>query len=162
MVTEVERALLTSLQMFRDGIEKIPDEAWRTGPDDYFVPVRLAYHILGGLEWLASRKGMKEHLQSCRYSLDGWKGPVEHLPGRQQTLDELDWVTARVKEWLAEEAVAERADMEKALYFLRHTEHHLGEFAATARLLHCERPAWIYLKRAPASLLEKAQEASRS
>ncbi len=48
--------------------------------------------------------------------------------------------------------------MEFVLYILRHTEHHLGEFSAAARLLHLERPSWIYLKGTPAFIIEKASQ----
>ena len=156
MITQIESAFLSSVQMFRDGIEKIPDDAWMTGPDDYLVPARLAHHILFGLELLMSRRSFHEHIKTSRYRLDDWKGPLEHLPGRQQALEGLDWITARLEawftDWVQEDAarIENPARMEMALYVLRHTEHHLGEFAAAARLLHLERPAWIYLKRTPA------------
>ena len=157
-------AFLTSLQMFRDGIEKIPDDAWRCGADDYLVPARLAHHILCGLEILASGLPLHQHVKTCRYNLDDWKGPLENLPSRQETLNGLDWMTVRLEEWFAERLqeeaarVENHAHMEFALYILRHTEHHLGEFSATARLLHLERPSWIYLIRTPAFLIEKAAQ----
>jgi hypothetical protein len=91
--------------------------------------------------------------------MDDWKGPLDSLPGRQDTLEELDWVTARVREWFADEVadgMEDRADIEKALYFLRHTQHHIGEFSTTARLLHLDGPSWIYLNRTPAILIDKA------
>lgn len=156
MIGETELAFLASLQMLTEGIEKIPDHLWRQEhSDDYLIPVRITYHIFLGLEWFVSTVPPEEHRKTRRYNLD-WTGPVDAMPDRQEMLADLEWMTGRIHEWFAAwmQEAAEGVDssprMEKALYFLRHTQHHLGEFCAVARLLQQERPAWKYIKRAEA------------
>lgn len=90
---------------------------------------------------------LQEHGKTHRYHLK-WKGPVEGMPDRQAMLEDLAWMTGCIREWFAEwtRKAAAGTDrpfrLKKALYFLRHTQHHIGEFCAVARLLGQERPAW--------------------
>jgi hypothetical protein len=110
-----------------------------------------------GLEWFSSTLPEDEHRRTRRYNLD-WKGPLDVMPDRQPLLDDLAWVKERIYQWFADwrQEAAEGADgafrLKKALYFLRHTQHHLGELCATARILDIERPSWIYPKFAPDSV----------
>ena len=83
------------------------------------------------------------------------------MPDRQIMLDDLAWITERIHGFFAEWAqhsvdeAKNASRMEVALYFLRHTQHHLGEFSAAARLLELERPAWQFLKRTPVALIKQ-------
>lgn len=161
MVDEIAEAFSDTLQMFQDGIKNIPDTHWREGRGDVLIPARIAYHIFIGLEWFVTALPEDEHRKTRRYSLNE-KGPVTDLPDRQVVLDDLAWMTGRIQAWFADWArdVAEGTDrafrLKKALYFLRHTQHHVGELSATARLLDVERPAWIYPDTVPASIRKKA------
>ncbi len=49
MINVTKFAFNNTLQMFEDGIRKIPDESWRQGCSDFLIPVRIAYHIMIGL-----------------------------------------------------------------------------------------------------------------
>jgi hypothetical protein len=51
-----------------------------------------------------------------------------------------------VENWFDNWAAAEEDDggnLGKALYFLRHTQHHLGELGVIARLVGVEAPDWL-------------------
>jgi hypothetical protein len=147
--------------MLEDGLRKIPDSHWRQGQNDHLIPVRIAYHIMIGLEWFVTTLPENEHRKTRRYNLD-WKGPVEPMPERYLMLEDLSWINKRIVDWFAEwrqresEEARDGKQLKKALYFLRHTQHHLGEFCATARLLNLERPAWIYPPFTSASIRETA------
>ncbi len=157
MINVTKFAFNHTLQMFEDGIRKIPDECWRQGCSDFLDPVRIAYHIMIGLEWLVTSLPEEEHRKTRRYNLN-WEGPVDVMPDRQSLLADLAWTNGRIAEWFAawEQEVAEGKDcrlrLGKALYFIRHTQHHVGEFSAIARLLDLEGPAWIYPKSVPDSI----------
>ncbi|MHB9134702.1 MAG: hypothetical protein ACYDBB_26825 [Armatimonadota bacterium] len=159
MINEVKLSFLSSMQMLEDGIRKIPDSYWRQGSDDHLIPVRIAYHTFIGLEWLVTNLPEEEHRRTRRYNLN-WQGPVADMPDRQVMLDDLAWMTGRIDDWFAawEREAAEGVDttrrLKKALYFLRHTQHHIGEFSAAARLLGQERPAWAFPEMVPASVKE--------
>jgi hypothetical protein len=118
---------------------------------------RIAYHTMIGLEWFFSNLPEAEHRKTRRYNLNS-KGPVEEMPDRQAMLEDLAWMTSRIREWFAEWAQETAAGtdrpfrLKKTLYFLRHTQHHIGEFCATARLLEQERPAWGFPPSVPESI----------
>ncbi len=147
MIPALRQSYNDTLWMLEDGIQKVSDEAWRAGPDDYLIPARIAYHIFKGLEWLTNTLPRDEFLAARRYSLD-WLGPVAPMPSREELLADLPSLQAKIMAWLDE---AEKQDLfspegqgqvSKALYFLRHTQHHIGEYSIVARLLHCESPEW--------------------
>jgi hypothetical protein len=72
-------------------------------------------------------------------------------------LDDLAWMKGRIAEWFAgwERESAEGEDhmfrLGKALYFMRHTQHHIGKLSAIVRLLELDGPSWIYRETAPDS-----------
>jgi hypothetical protein len=139
MNTELCKAYEDTCWMLEDGIRKISDAGWRTGPDDYLVPVRIAYHLLKSFEWLVNELPREEFLATRKYKLD-WLGPVEPMPSREEMLAELTGLQRKVLAWL--EKAVEPEKIERALYILRHTQHHIGELSIIARLIHCESPEW--------------------
>jgi hypothetical protein len=161
MIDEIDSAFNNTLQMFEDGIRKTPDEYWRQGSGDFLIPVRIAYHIMIGLEWFVTSLSEDEHRKTRRYNLN-WEGPVNDLPDRKLMLDDLAWMNGQIVEWFADwerELAEDKNDafrIEKALYFMRHTQHHVGEFSAIARLLDLEGPSWIYPETIPASIKDNA------
>ena len=147
MIDETSKAFLTTIEMLEDGIAKIPDHQWRNGTEAHLVPVRIAYHIIMGLEWFVTTLPAKEHIERRRYKLDE-SALVNELPDRKVLLEDLAWVTDRIQDWFSQwsreatDGKGNAARMEKALYFLRHTQHHVGEFSTAARLLGQEHPTW--------------------
>jgi hypothetical protein len=161
MIDEIKSAFTETLQMFEDGIRKMPDNSWRRGTGDFLIPARIAYHIMIGLEWFVTSLPEDEHRRTRRYNLN-WKGPVKDMPDRQVMLNDLAWMKGRIFDWFSnwERESSDSKDrpstIGKALYFLRHTQHHIGEYSATARLLDVERPTWIYPTSVPSSIRNKA------
>jgi hypothetical protein len=147
MLEKILDAYESTLQMLEDGIKKIPDNAWRTGTTDYLIPVRIAYHTIIGLEWFATELPWDEHKRTRRYGLN-WMGPVDDMPSRQEMLQDIAWIRDRIAQWFEKRSAAGveseqgQENVFKALYFLRHSQHHIGEFAASARLANAERPGW--------------------
>ncbi len=147
MLAELSKAFDDAIWMFADGIRKIDDPHWKQGPDDYLIPARIAYHLLKSFEWLINVLPREEFLAFRKYKLD-WLGPVEPMPGREEMLGDLDLLRQQVKIWLEEAGHLDPAGPEagekvaKALYFLRHVQHHIGEYSIIAHLLHCETPEW--------------------
>ncbi|RPJ36438.1 MAG: hypothetical protein EHM21_19205 [Chloroflexi bacterium] len=147
MISELNNAYESSLGMLEDGIRKISEEAWRSGTDDYLIPVRIAYHMLKGLEWLVNELPADEFKRTRRFNLD-WLGPVDGMPGREAMLVEAQWTREQIQAWMGrweqiDPSSAESCQkLEKALYLLRHTQHHIGEFSIIAHLAHCESPEW--------------------
>lgn len=149
MIDETRKAFLTSIEMLEDGIAKIADDQWRSGTEVYLVPAYIAYHIMMGLEWFVTTLPAKEHIETRRFNLDE-STPVDEMPERRAALEDLAWITERVENWFSQwlreatDGKANASRMEKTLYFLRHTQHHVGEFSTAARLLGQEHPTWKF------------------
>jgi hypothetical protein len=145
MEAELCKAYQDALDMLEDGIRKTPAERWRNGYDDYLSPARIAYHILKGLEWLTNELPREEFLRNRRFSLD-WLGPMEAMPEPAALLEDLGRARARVEIWLTVHVVEGQAGAqtrEKALYHLRHMQHHVGEYGVIARLGGYPEPEWM-------------------
>lgn len=157
MIDELAEAFGQTLCMLEDGVRKVPDEHWRQGNGDFLIPVRIVYHIMIGLEWFVAELPEDQHRKTRRYNLD-WKGSIDEMPDRPGMLDDLGWIGKRIDDWFAKwraesvEGAASSFRLRRALYFLRHTQHHVGEFCAMARVLGLERPAWVYPQFVPASV----------
>jgi len=129
MIEELESAYESTLHMLTDGIEKMPDDVWRKGADQYLIPVRIAYHTIIGLEWLATELPPEEHKHTRRYDLN-WMGSVDEMPSREEMLQDIQWIRGRIDRWFEKWAQAEAGSqggeerLGKALYFLRHSQHH--------------------------------------
>lgn len=144
MVPELCKAYEDVLWMLEDGIRKTPDERWRSGADDYLIPARIAYHILKGMEFLTNELPSVEFLRTRRFKLD-WLGAVDAMPDRADLLEDLAWVREKVMSWLPEagmEGPEGTQPVQKALYYLRHAQHHLGEYGIIAHLLGYSEPQW--------------------
>lgn len=147
MVSIIHAAYRDTLFMFRDFLSKIPDEKWYAGSDDYLIPVRVSYHIFMSLEWLTTRLPREEHLKVRRYGLN-WLGPVEVMPSREIMLHDIEWVHELLDGWFAELAECDpsgaesKKRLEKAIYYLRHIQHHIGELSIMSHLYQFDCPEW--------------------
>jgi hypothetical protein len=149
MIDETRKAFLTTIEMLEDGIAKIPDDQWRNGTEWYLVPACVTYHIIMGLEWFITTLPPREHIEQRRFKLDE-STPADEMPDRSTTIEDLAWITGRIEDWFSQwsqEATDDKGNasrMQKALYFLRHTQHHIGEFSTAVRLLHQKHPTWKF------------------
>jgi hypothetical protein len=75
---ELDNAFASTLEMLKDSIDKLSDDEWRSRTDDCFVPIRIACHIIVGLEWLVTDLPPEKHKKARRYNLN-WLGPVEEM-----------------------------------------------------------------------------------
>ncbi len=141
MKEELCKAYQDALDMLADGVRKTPIAHWRCGYDDYLAPARIAYHILKGLEWLTNELPRDEFFRTRRFSLD-WLGPMEAMPEPDALLEDLEWVRIRVSDWLETPRPAGVPPLDKALYHLRHVQHHVGEYGVIARLMGFHEPEW--------------------
>jgi hypothetical protein len=129
------------LKALRQAVRAIPSEHWKEGLDDYLIPARLYYHIILCLEWLPNEKDAEEHKRTRRFNLN-WLGSVGAMPDQDTALKDIDWMETHIRNWLATTTLPKDEVIARAVYFLRHTRHHLGELSATMRLLGVARPAW--------------------
>jgi hypothetical protein len=140
---------------FRDIVRKMPDEAWGTGPLDYLVPARLAYHILRFANMYASNEHYTVYNAAPQYQLQGeFEAPLADLPTREQVLANISQTEATVKQWLlglGDGGLAQPEDkypwtasmpIGRAMYGLRHIMWHVGELNALLRIRGYGQGEW--------------------
>jgi uncharacterized damage-inducible protein DinB len=133
----------------RDAVSKLSDQQWRTSDCDWLAPIRQAYHLVDTAEFY-TRRSPKEGDDS----LDWANGPIGQLPSQEQLLAFIDRVQPIVREWLTAcgdgafmSAEAEfhwtgGTRLDRAVYSLRHSQHHLGQINAELRRKGLPRGAW--------------------
>jgi hypothetical protein len=148
-VEQFERAWV----MWHDTIADVPDDHWATGEDDYLIPARQAYHTIMAAERYVSDLPSAEYMATRKYGLD-WMGPAVEMPSKRELLSDLEWIQDKTKDWLertGDEGLLQKETLspwagervlDRALYLLRHTHHHLGELAAELKRRDIPRAPW--------------------
>jgi hypothetical protein len=139
--------------MLRRAISLLPDGQWKTGDDDYLIPVRLVYHILKAAEGYVSELPREELKKQRRYGLN-WLGETAPLPSKGKLLEDIEWIQDKTAGWLAMQGDAGLLESEelyphtgqrrldKSLYLLRHTQFHIGELMAEVRRRGLYKDVW--------------------
>ena len=121
----------------RPAIENCPNAEWRRGDHPAFIPVRLACHLVETVDYYA--QPTPESFPGAGWGDVDWEsGDVNALPDRDALLAYMEEVRGRVDAWLRglsdEELLGGNAfpwtgdsPMERMVYTLRHSQHHLAE-----------------------------------
>lgn len=141
--------------MLRDGVGGFGPDQWmrREGPAP--EPVRQAYHAAGAADMYCCEGDFAWDGRFRR--ADGrfdWDGLLVDPPSQEEFLGYVEEVQARVEVWLIERgneaflgALQERRHegetyCERALYVLRHCQHHVAELNAELRHRHLPCAKW--------------------
>jgi len=136
-----------------EAIHQFPAEQWRTGETETLIPARLAYHLIEAAEFYSGTTS-EGFAWGRRFGAD-WEGAEpDQLPTQEQVLIYLEETQTRVDAWLRGMADADllAADssflwtgsttLDRALYLLRHNQHHVGELNAELRRRRLPRAEW--------------------
>lgn len=139
--------------MYRDAIENIPEEHWRTGEIDYLIPSRLMFHAIETIDGYFSPPG--GFTPGYRFNIDKWDtAPPELLPSKDQARAYLKEVKEKTESWLGSLYDSDLLSPEneypwtgstllgRALYTLAHSRQHLGEVNAELRRRGLPRIKW--------------------
>lgn len=141
-----------AFRMFRDAVQRLDDEQWGLGrPTWTEVPARTARHtLLCAAFYIApSREGFDWQPDGQKY----WECPVEALPGRQATLEEIDRIAGATRDYLAGHsddelctrlAAASRGKtrVHWMIYALRHLTHHVAQLSGQCKQRGLAAAAW--------------------
>lgn len=140
-------------EMYRDAIENIPEEHWRTGEIDYLIPSRLTLHAIESIDGYFSPPD--EFTPGYRFDIDRWDAaPAEQLPSKDQARTYLREVMEKADSWLRglddSDLLSPETDypwtgstlLGRALYALAHSRQHLGEVNAELRRRGLPRIKW--------------------
>lgn len=141
---------IRTFAMLREAVGRFSEEAWIEGESNYQRPAGLALHI-------AQTVGMYSALKPGGAFNDplmqvNWESPDPSVfPTTDEFLDFLDRVEARMASFLKEadlEAVEGQfpwtgsTKLSRALYTLRHTQHHLADMAMELQRRGEKPPDW--------------------
>lgn len=136
----------------RDALAKCPDDQWRQGDVDWLIPARLAVHAIQACDFYSGENPDSFDWNALGCSWEDSK--PEALPSRDATLEYLDRVVIGVRTWLADLGDAGllqeekhfpwtgRLIMDRAIYSVRHAQHHLGQINAELRRRDLPRGEW--------------------
>ena len=140
--------------MWREELGNFPEEQWSTGDVNYLLPGRHAWHVIECCDYYMASVPPSEFQWGIRFGGDWEEATPEQLPARQQILTAMDDVQAKLEAWLsaladqglqAPETVCHWTGtciLGRALYLLRHNQHHLGEIHAELRRRDLPRAKW--------------------
>lgn len=139
-----------SLLMMENAVRAYPAQEWRRGDLAYLRPAGLAYHLVDTLDFYTCDTP-PEAYRGKPLCPDWETAADEELPTQAQVLDYLAEMKARLAAWLetTDLLAPDTArpwtgpnTLGRALYLLRHNQHHISELyiELTRRGLSC--PEW--------------------
>lgn len=140
-----------ALGMYRTAAEAFPEEEWRRGDTPYQRPAGLALHIVETIEFYVSDQPAAEFLWGRRFGVHWEAIDSEKLPEQPPLLDYLAEVEEKLELWLAKvDLLAPEAAypwtggrvIGRAMYVLRHTQHHLSELSLEPTRRGYPAPEW--------------------
>ncbi len=129
--------------MFRDTVEKCPDEEWLKGGDWQLVPARWAVHAIGGGDFYLG-ENPEAYERPGRFGVEWLDGSLDSFPTRDEVRAASREVEATVVRFLretpddvlfGENAFPWTGDSpyERMVYLLRHTQVHIGDLGCVLR-----------------------------
>ena len=142
-------------ESLREAIGNCPAKEWKSGDTAVRIPVRQACHIIGAVEMYAGEgpfvPDRKLGLPIGDFNTDI---PQSELPDKQQVLDYLEETCKQADAWLhgmgdsrllsSQRSNRHTGDtfLERAVYMLRHSQHHLGEMNAELKSRGLSPASW--------------------
>jgi hypothetical protein len=138
-INSFTKQFLSLFSMLEDALEKTDEEIWKKKIDlDFFVPCRLIIHIIETMDYYFDDKP-KEFAWN---KIGEWETvDDELLPEREAVIEYYKRVKEKIKKWFDEiygkdinrpEDVFQTdwvTELERAIYVLRHSHHHLGQLS---------------------------------
>ena len=159
--TRISESIIENLsltwKMYKEAINNIPDEEWKTGEIDYLIPARQILHGIETLDYY-STTAPDIYTHGYRFNLDRQRAPAEQLPSKDQLFMYLDEVKEKMEAWingLEDEMFHSPEQMYpwtgstllgRVLYAIEHSRHHLGELNGELRRRDLPRVNWSYFK----------------
>ncbi len=136
--------------MLRSAIDTFSQDSWIEGETLYQRPAGLALHIVQTIDFYSAIK--RGESSEDQLSQVNWEDrDASKLPSQKDLLRYLDVVEERLAKFIAEtDLQAEETlfpwtgftTLSRALYLLRHTQHHLADMAMELQRRKLRPPSW--------------------
>jgi hypothetical protein len=149
LIEQLDRAW----DILMESVEGFSEEEWRSGPDYQLVPARLVHHVIETAEF-HTRPSAEEFVWGDCFGEELETVDPVALANRGETLEYMKLVRRQVKSWikkLGDEGLKSpdpsficpgTYHLDRALYLLRHIQHHVGELSAELKRRGHSRPTW--------------------
>jgi hypothetical protein len=136
ITTEVADQFERVFGLLRKGVGLFSPTVWRESDSNYMRPAGLVYHMLETVDFYTSGKTVDDYPWGHRFNVDWEEKDSEKFPTQEAMLVYLEEMEARVRNWLeqADPTTIETLHpatgttwLGKAIYILRHTQHHTAE-----------------------------------
>lgn len=139
--------------MLGEAVTRFPAEQWARDVEGALAPARVAYHVLETAEYYFGSR-QQGFPWGARFGADWETATPEALPTPAQVIAYLEEIRALSRRWLADAgdetmlapdpvyAAEGMSRLDRALYVLRHTQHHVGELCGLLRRCAAPRPPW--------------------
>jgi len=139
ILTSFRKQYESMWKMLDDGIRKTNDTIWKQNVDiSFFVPARLLLHIVETIDYYFD-SNPKEFVWN---TLCDWENVEDTgLESKEELRSYEEKVKEKVYQWFEAKEAADlnapehtfhtdwATDLERAIYVLRHTQHHLGQLS---------------------------------
>jgi tetratricopeptide (TPR) repeat protein len=141
---------LRALRMFRGAISECPAAEWREGETLYLRPSGLALHIVQTIDLFSALK-LGDRSDHPLTQVDWEIREGSKLPVQDELLGYLDMVEERFATFLANSDFQAEEELfvwtgstvlSRAIYALRHTQHHLADMAMELQRRGFQPPSW--------------------
>lgn len=141
---------LRTLSMFRICVARFPGEGWREGESLYLRPAGLALHIAQTI-YNYSAQEADERTDEPLMQVSWQQREASKLPSQAELLELLDKAGERLARFIAQADLEAKEDMfpwtgftlfSRAIYTLRHTQHHLADLAMELKRRGLKPPEW--------------------
>jgi hypothetical protein len=136
MMPELGNQYNHTWKMFHKMVVDFDDASWLSTGCAYIIPARIAYHIIGGVDYYIQNE-QKPELGSGKKNDWNWQhAPIADLPTRSDILELIHVYKAKTDAWLDATDGEERnakfewtgeKEISVGLFLLRHMEYHIGE-----------------------------------
>ena len=136
MREELVRQYNHAWKMFHKMVEDFDDDSWLTAGCGYIRPARIAYHIIGGVNYYIEEQSPVALVSGKRNDWNWELGRPEDLPTRDDIRDLIHVYKKKTDRWINSidlEAPnttfswAGPSTLSVVLFLLRHMEYHIGE-----------------------------------
>jgi hypothetical protein len=123
-------------KMFYLMVKDFDKDSWLTTGCSYIVPARIAYHIIGGVNYYSENEAPVTLLSGKENSWNWEKAQAEDLPTQADILELIRVFKPRTEAWIKGSTLEDKNTkfewtgsdrLSVALFLLRHMEYHIGE-----------------------------------